>query len=79
MKESKEAVYDHFTSDGVFSPPPAGTALASAVGPQRVHYSTATYEAVYDYNGEAEGDLSFMAGDIIRVRMFSILRVDGLE
>ena len=28
------------------------------------------YEAVYDYDGEAEGDLSFKAGDLIQVRPF---------
>ena len=29
------------------------------------------YEAVYDYEGEAEGDLSFSAGDIIEVGSIS--------
>ena len=27
------------------------------------------YEAVYDYDGQAEGDLSFLAGNIIQVRL----------
>lgn len=27
------------------------------------------YEAIYDYEGQAEGDLTFKAGDIIEVRL----------
>ena len=27
------------------------------------------YEAIYDYEGQAEGDLTFKAGDVIEVRL----------
>ena len=39
VKESKDTVHEFYTVDDVFSPPPAGTAVASGVGPQPVHYS----------------------------------------
>ena len=60
MKESKEAVHAHFTSDGVFSHPPAGAALASAVGPQRIHYSFDLAQQVhYPHNPFQPGPIYF--------------------
>ena len=54
------ALHDHFTSGGVFSPPPAGAALASGVGPQRVHYSFDFAQQVhYPHNSFQPGPIYF--------------------
>ena len=41
-------------------PPPSGEECST---------ETVMYEAVYDYDGQAEGDLSFLTGNVIQVRL----------
>ena len=41
-------------------PPPSGEEGST---------ETVMYEAVYDYEGQAKGDLSFLTGNIIQVRL----------
>ena len=46
VKDSREAVHKFYNVDDMFSPP-VGTAVASGVGPQRVHYSFDFAQQVY--------------------------------
>jgi hypothetical protein len=60
VKDSKDAVHEFYTVDDVFSPPPAGTAVASGVGPQRVHYSFDFAQQVhYPHNPMQPGPIYF--------------------
>ena len=60
MKECKDAVESFFTEDDMFSPPPAGTGVASGVGPNRVHYSFDFAQQVhYPHNPLQPGPIYF--------------------
>ena len=56
-----QAIYEEFPEDKIKLPADSGQT------------SNALYEAIYDYEGQADGDLSFKAGHIIEVLKLSVL------
>ena len=47
--------------------PTGGESQRGAAEGEEVEEGGVKYKAIYEYKGEAEGDLSFQAGDIIKV------------
>ena len=61
----EETIYEEFPEEKL-EKLKAKAAAASGAGAAG---AGSLYEAIYDYEGQAEGDLTFKAGDVIEVRL----------
>ena len=60
VKDSKDAIREHFTIAGAFTPPPAGSPVPSGSGPVCVHYSFDFAQQVhYPHNPLQPGPMYF--------------------
>lgn len=60
VKDSRDAIQHHFTTNEVFSPPPVGSIVPSGSGPVRVHYSFDFAQQVhYPHNPLQPGPMYF--------------------
>ena len=63
----EEAIYEEFPEEKLAKLKGKKTA-AAAVDSGYPPAAGSLYEAIYDYEGQAEGDLTFKTGDVIEVR-----------
>ena len=69
QKEVEEVIYEEFPEEKLEKLKAKAAAAAAADGGHPPPVGS-LYEAIYDYEGQADGDLTFKAGDVIEVRAY---------
>ena len=65
----EEAIYEEFPEEKLEKLKAKAAAVVTVAGDGNHPPVGFLYEAIYDYEGQADGDLTFKAGDIIEVRV----------